>query len=196
MPAPLCSLRYAVTSKTLREMGLVELKRALKTVDKDGLINLVCDLYRHHKQVKDYLDFYVNPDEEALYARCREKVLRAFFPKRGYALRLAEGRKAIAEFRIFGGGNAMLADLMLCYAENGVAYTNEYGDISMSFYDSVSGVYRKALLLMRDEGLLDRFRKRARLLVDETDGIGWGFHSDMMDAFAECYGMPSKRSSR
>lgn len=168
-------------------MGLTELKRELKTLDKEGLVNLVCDLYTQHQPVKEYLDFYINPDENALYKKCREKILRAFFPKRGYSLRLADGKKALSEFRKFGGSNALLADLMLYYAEKGVDYTNEYGDISMAFYDSVSGVYRKALSLMHDEGILDRFKKRARLLVDETNGIGWGFHDDISNAYINFY---------
>jgi hypothetical protein len=169
-------------------MDLMKLKRELNAIDKESLVALICNLYQQYPSVKEHLDYYINPDEDVLYKKCREKVRRAFFLKKRDSLQLADGKKALSDFRKFGGSNALFADLMLFYAEKGVDYTNEYGDISMSFYDSVSGVYRKALTLMHDEGILDRFKKRARALVDETNGIGWGFHDDISDTYSRFYG--------
>ena len=40
-------------------MGLADLKKELKTLDKDQLIALVADLYKKNKAAQEYLDFYV-----------------------------------------------------------------------------------------------------------------------------------------
>ncbi|ABL65267.1 hypothetical protein [Chlorobium phaeobacteroides] len=57
--------------------------------------------------------------------------------------------------------------------------------VQLRFFDSAWGVYRKALSLMQDEGILARFKKRVRLLTDEMNGISWGFHDDISGAYIE-----------
>lgn len=168
-------------------MGLTEVKRALNVLDKESLIKLIAELYKKDKSAKEFLDFYVTPNEQELYLKCKKKIVEAFFPKRGYKLRLSDGKKAIADFKKLGGSNQFLADLMFCYVESGVMYTNEYGDIDMPFYDSVIRVYSNALLLVSKEHILDKFAERAKAVVGDTQGIGWGFHSELSDIYSLTY---------
>lgn len=168
-------------------MGITELKTKLNKLDKDMLIDLVTDLYKKNKSVKEFLDFYVNPDAKELFNKYRDKVYEAFYPKRGDRLRLAEGKKAISEFKKLGTSKELLADLMLFYTETGVKCTNEYGDIDEPFYNSVAGVYSNALTLMRKEKILDKFNARARKIVDDTRGIGWGFYDELSSIYSEYY---------
>ena len=81
----------------------------------------------------------------------------------------------------------LLSELMLFYTETGVKFTNEFGDIDESFYNSLTSVYSNALTLMHKENILDKFANRAKKIVDETNGIGWGFHDDLEDIYAEFY---------
>ncbi|HLP15970.1 MAG TPA: DUF6155 family protein, partial [Bacteroidota bacterium] len=111
----------------------------------------------------------------------------AFFPQRGFMFNLREGKKAISDFKKLGVSSERVVDLMLIYVEDGVRYTNEYGDISESFYNSVAGVYRHALELMKKEQLLEKFQKRAEKMIEETEGIGWGFHDEISDLYGEFY---------
>jgi Na+-transporting NADH:ubiquinone oxidoreductase subunit NqrC len=48
-------------------MGLTDIKKELKKLDKDKLIDLVAALYKKNKSVKEFFDFYVNPDERELF---------------------------------------------------------------------------------------------------------------------------------
>jgi len=68
-----------------------------------------------------------------------------------------------------------LADLSLHFVENGVELTIQYGDIDENFYTSIGNTYSNALDLMDKNGLLDKFKKRAYKIVNDTDDIGWGF---------------------
>ncbi|MEI7696048.1 MAG: DUF6155 family protein [Chlorobium sp.] len=77
-------------------MGIGAVKKELARRDKEELIKLLAELYSKDKATREFLDFYVNPDEEAMHKKCRERISQAFFPKRGYKLRLAEGKKAIS----------------------------------------------------------------------------------------------------
>jgi hypothetical protein len=168
-------------------MGITDIKKELKKLDKDNLIDLISDLYKNNKSVKEFLDFYANPDERELFNKYRVKVFEAFYPKRGYGFKLKDGKQAISDFKKIGASPNLLADLMLFYVETGVIFTNEFGDINEGFYSSIETTYEAALTLMKKENLLDEFAVRAGKVVSDTSGIGWGFHDSLGDIHAEFY---------
>lgn len=137
------------------------------------------------------MDFYVNPDEEELFYKYRDIVFEVFYPKRGNRLRLSVGKKAISDFRKLGLTTDLLADLMLYYVETGVMFTEEYGSINEGFYSSLEKTYVAALTLMKKEGVLDKFARRAAKVVSDTRGIGWGFHDYLADVYADFYPDPN-----
>ncbi|MFP4459111.1 MAG: DUF6155 family protein [Candidatus Zixiibacteriota bacterium] len=168
-------------------MGLRQVKAELKKLKKDTLINLIGELYKNFKPVKEYLEFYMNPDEEKILEQYKEKVREGFFPKRGYRLRLSISRKAINSFKKLGTSKESLADLLLFYVECGVEFTNEFGDIYENFYTSIENTYEKSLNLMAKEGILDKFENRVSAIVKKTEGIGWGFHDFLARLYYEYY---------
>jgi hypothetical protein len=168
-------------------MGLADLKKELKKLDKEKLVDLVADLYKKNKSVKELLDFYVNPNEKELFLKYKDKVYEAYYPKRGTRFKLSDGKKAISDFKKLEASKELLSELMLFYAETGVEFTNEFGDIDEPFYNSIASVYSSALTLMNKEGILDKFADRAKQIVDDTSGIGWGFHDELGDIYCEFY---------
>lgn len=168
-------------------MGLTDIKKELKKLDKDKLIELVADLYKKNKSVKEFFDFYVNPNERELFEKYRDKVFEAFYPKRGYIYKLKEGKQAISDFKKLGTSTELLADLMLFYVETGIKYTNDYGDINEAFYKSLATTFVDSLTLMNKENLLDRFEDRVEKVIDDTNGIGWGFHDYLVQIWINFY---------
>lgn len=168
-------------------MGLSDVKKELKKLEKDKLINLIADLYTKNKSVKEFFDFYVNPNETELFERYRNKVFEAFYPKRGYGYNLKDGKQAISDFKKSGSSPALIADLMLFYVETGVQFTNDFGDINKTFYSSLESTYLAVLKFMRSEQLLDNFSERAFRIVHNTIDIGWGFHDYLIDVYWQFY---------
>jgi hypothetical protein len=168
-------------------MGLTDIKRELKKLDKDKLIDLVSDLYKKNKSVKEFFDFYINPDERELFNKYRDKVFEAFYPNRGYSFKLKDGKQAISNFKKLEPSTDLVADLMLFYVETGVKFTNDFGNIDERFYSSLETTYVAALTLMRKENLLDKFADRAGKVVRDTSGIGWGFHDYLSDVHSDFY---------
>jgi Family of unknown function (DUF6155) len=168
-------------------MGLIDVKKELNKLDKDEIIDLVAELYKNYKSPKDFLDFWVNPNENDLFAKYRDKVFRAFplEPDEDYSLK--NGKQAISDFKKFHPSADFVADLMLFYVETGVIFTNEFGDIDEPFYSSMETTYESALKLMKKENLLNKFAIRAEKIVDDTDGIGWGFHDSLGDIYCAFY---------
>ncbi|MDD3131044.1 MAG: DUF6155 family protein, partial [Bacteroidales bacterium] len=97
-------------------MGLNDIKKELKKLDKDKLVDLVADLYKKNKSVKEFLEFYVSPNEQELFLKYKEKVYEAFYPKRGYRFKLSDGKKAISDFKKLEASKELLSELMLFYA--------------------------------------------------------------------------------
>lgn len=76
---------------------------------------------------------------------------------------------------------------MLFYVETGVKFTNDFGDINEVFYKSLATTFVDSLTLMRTENLLDKFEGRVGKVVDDTSGIGWGFHNFLVQVWVDFY---------
>lgn len=76
---------------------------------------------------------------------------------------------------------------MLFYVETGVKFTNDFGDIDEGFYLSMETTYVSALTLMQKENVLEKLADRAGKVVNDTSGIGWGFHDFLIDAHSNFY---------
>ena len=168
-------------------MSKRELKKELESFDKKKLINLICDLYDKNKSVKEYLEYFVNPDEEEALNSYKVKVREAFYPKRGFGFKISVGKKAISDFRKLKPSPDSLIDLMMYYVECGVEFTNDYGDIEEGFYSSIEGVYNDALKMISKNGLDDKYKIRANEILKETRNIGWEFHDSLSYSYHEIY---------
>ena len=168
-------------------MGLTDIKKELKKLDKEKLVDLVADLYKKNKSVKEFFDFYVKPNERELFNKYRDKIFLAFYPKRGFGYKLKDGKQAITDFKKLGTSPDLLADLMLFYVETGVSFTNDFGDINEAFYKSLATTFVDSLTLLSKENILDKFTDRVGQLVDDTSGIGWGFHDYIVQVWIDFY---------
>jgi hypothetical protein len=168
-------------------MGLADLKKELKKLDKEKLIDLIGDLYKKNKSAKEFFDFYVSPNEDELFKKYRDKVFEAFYPKRGYGYNLKDGKQAINDFKKLGPATELLANLMLFYVESGVKFTNDFGDVNEAFYNSLTTTFVDALKIMDKENLLSHFEERVEKIVNDTSGIGWGFHDYLVQVWFDFY---------
>jgi len=73
-------------------MGLREVKLELNKLEKEALIKHISELYKKFKPIKEYFDFYINPDESEILEQYKEKVREGFYPKRGNRLKLSISR--------------------------------------------------------------------------------------------------------
>jgi hypothetical protein len=168
-------------------MSKRDLKKELADFDRTKLIGLISELYDKNKSVKEYLDYYLKPDEKAILKVYKAKVKEAFYPKRGFGFKLALGKKAINDFRKLSPSPDSLIDLMLYYVECGVEFTNEYGDINENYYLSLERVFRDSMELIDIHSLHDSLKDRALTILSDTATIGWGFHDTIGDFYYETF---------
>lgn len=179
------------TKKPTRKAGgWSAARKHLATWDKPALLALVKDLYDSAAGNRNFIHARCQAEDGGgeVLETYRRKIVEQFFPKRGFGkLKLAEARKAIRDFRKATGNIPGTAELLLTYVENGVEFTNEYGDIDERFYDSVESALEDLAKLLRAEGqdLYPQFRDRLADIEQNTDGIGWGFHDFICDVVGQ-----------
>lgn len=171
------------------KLNLNHLKKYLRDCPKEELISDVSKLIKRFPQVKDYYQLKLNPQVESEIARKYKKIIEdEFFPARGYGkARLSVAKKAISEYKKVCITEIGMIDMMLFYVEQGVKFTNAYGDIDESFYYSIEGIYEKAISEIIKTGLEETFEERCRKIVEDTSDIGWGFHDNLSEIYEKAF---------
>ena len=81
-------------------MSKAQLKKNLMALTKEQVIDVVLELYDARKEAKEYLDFYLNPNDDAKLEEYKKIIYNEFFPKRGEPkCRFSVCRKAISDFK-------------------------------------------------------------------------------------------------
>ena len=170
-------------------MSVVKLKTLLANKPQKELVAEIAELYKKLDVVKAYYDTQLNTLTEEDYFQQQKAIIQnEFFPRNGFGDgRLSVARKAVMDFKKLFGMKDNLIDLAVFYVEKGVQYTCSYGDISESFYNSMEGMYLKALEWMKELNLLEVYKDRMESICYATSGIGWGFHDQLCYTFDEFY---------
>jgi len=146
-------------------MKINELKRNLKESTKEQLIKDIADLFKKNSFVKDYYNTkYSNDNNQSVLIKYKDII-------------------AITEFKKISNDRTQIAELMVFYVENGVKYTDCYGDINQQFYLSMESMYERALEFITDNGLLAKFNARCLKIVNDTSDMGWGFHDQLCEIY-------------
>ncbi|MED4352470.1 DUF6155 family protein [Schinkia azotoformans] len=171
----------------MTKIKITDLKKKLKEFDQKELIQLVTELYKLNKDVQDFLSskFIGEKAVEALFESAKKKVNDEFLPDKGFGkMRLGEARDAITNFKKITGDQLRTLDLMLFYVEVGTEFTNTYGDIDGRFYDSMISMYNKVISeCAKDEKLFKIFHDRLSSVIEDSSGIGWGYHDALWDLY-------------
>lgn len=168
-------------------MSKVLLKKKLASMPKAEIIGLVAELYEAKKEAKEYLDYWMNPDEGAKLEVYMKIIRYEFYPpgNREPKTRFSVCKKAISDYKKLKPSAGAVAELMLCLVENAYRFTADYGDMWESYYDSVISNFGALLKHIDKTGLFDVYRARLEQCVEIVCDCGWGLYDDMGDMFYE-----------
>ena len=173
-----------------------EISRYLESLSAEELTEEIKKLHKLFPDVRKYYKVQLQDNgEEELLAKCKKILQKAFSPYSDYSgPKLREARNAVNDFIKLSGNSSNIAEAMIYYAEMGVKFTNDYGDINEAFYASVENMYEKAAEYVNEHELKDKFVERFKKMAEETDGIGWGFHDTLVDIYLEHFNLPLRKS--
>jgi hypothetical protein len=166
-----------------------DLKRYLSQRSETQLANEIVDLFQKIPAVKDYYQVKLDPQAADAVAEKYKTIIRREFAteSRPGAGRLSIARKAVMDFKKVAGSVDSVADMMLFYVEQGVAYTEAFGDIDEPFYNSMESMYQTAAQWTTKHGLTPVFLPRFQRIVGATEPMGWGFYDTLSDIYQEFF---------
>lgn len=185
------ALRTPIEAKKPVKLTKAALKKQLKTKTRDELADLIVRCSEVSKDVERHLAVALlgEPAVESIYLEYRSKVQDAFHPKRGGGMfHFQFAKKDIAEFKRITGSAKYTTDLMLVFVESGVEFTNTFGDIDATFYNMLAKMYEEIIIAVNlDEtaDLWEELEERISAVVENTDGIGWGFHNNIEQSYSQ-----------
>ncbi|MGH6894125.1 MAG: hypothetical protein ACREEP_17915, partial [Dongiaceae bacterium] len=148
--------------------------------DRAGLLGLVQDLYAVNKENQVFLHarFSVGADPLAVY---KKRIETALFPDWNKPVRIAEAKKAIADYRKAIGLPDGLLELQIYFCEVAMGFSMEYGYMDENYADAIALQFEAALQGLTAApqfaqspgcGRLDK----VRLLAAD---VGYGLHDEM-----------------
>lgn len=171
-------------------LSISEVKSMLKNQSKEELVKLIVDSYKAIPQLKEYITVkYANQDTiEQIAEVYKDKIYNVFFPQNMNAqFKISNAKKVISDFKKLCSNQKIVIDLMIYYVEMGVEFTNTYGDIDEDFYNSVEGMYEVVvndINKSKDSKIFRIYGDRLTSVIDNTRGIGWGFHDGLKFIYA------------
>jgi len=171
-----------MTSQTI---NLTILKKYFKDCSKQDLEKDITEIFRKYPAIKEYYQTKLLPQADAeIIAKYKKIIENEFFPTRGYGnAKLSVAKKAIADYKKICQFPENLIDMMLFYVEQGVKFTNAYGDINEAFYNSMESMFAKAVELICKQDLKDSCEQRCQKIVGDTGDIGWGFYDTLSEIY-------------
>ena len=170
-------------------MSKTALKKHLQALPKERIIETLLDAYTNSPPVKEYFDFYLIPNETEKaekYKTIIKKEFDLYNPEKA-GLKYSVAKKAISEFATFKPSPEVLADVMLTLPEAACEFTYTYGDMEESFYDAAVNNFRRVLIYMEKNGILQKFKQRCANCVKHASPCGYGFADEIEQLFYEYY---------
>ncbi len=177
-------------------MSKAQLKKHLNTLDKSQIIEMVMELYDAHKEAKEYLEFYVNPDEDKKLDEFKKIVLKEFDDdiSRDPQCRFSVCRKALSDFKKLAPSTETLAEAMVYYVERVCEFSFYAGDLWEQYYDSATSNFRSMLKFLVKNNMLEAMMPRVVQIMAWCWPCGYGFHDEIGDSFCEL--VPSQYHSK
>lgn len=143
-------------------MSKTTLKKLLLELDKDQLMQVILDLYNARKEAREYLEYFVDPDENAMFEKYRGIIIKEFFPVKGRAKgRTSVCKKAIKDFSLLHPSPRLVGELKMCLIEMILSYAVRMRTrIKESHENTLFAVFEEMLDYMYSHDLLLGFEPR------------------------------------
>ena len=175
-----------------REMTIPELKKKLAGLDRKELEKMLCDVYKNSEQAEQIMNLALLDETygDRLLEQYHDRLYKIFFPydimRTGFSLSMAKG--VVSDFKKICQNIELISELKLYFVECGTEFTNMFGDIDERFYNMVGDAFHDVVkIVSQDKKLFEKWSSRLIAVVQESDGIGWGFHDYLA---SEYYSIP------
>ena len=168
-------------------MSKSPVKKLLSGMSKEDVINVVLELYDARKEAREYLDYFVNPNEKSELEKFKKNVLKEFDNDgiRMPQCRFSVCRKALSDFKKLSPSAETLAEAMVFYVERVYEFSFCNGDLWEQYYDSAISNFRSTLKFLIKNNLLESMIPRIVQIMAWSWPCGYGFHDETGETFCK-----------
>ena len=148
---------------------------------------MVMELYDARREAREYLDYYVNPDENKELEKFKKIVFKEFDDdiSRDPQCRFSVCRKALSDFKKLAPSTNTLAEAMVYYVERVCEFSFYAGDLWEQYYDSAVSNFRSTLKFLVKNDMLEAMMPRVVQIMAWCWPCGYGFYDEIGDSFCE-----------
>lgn len=164
-------------------MSKSKLKKELAGMTQDQVADLMIQVYEASKEAKAWLDFYLNPDIEALSEKYRKQIHLKCYGRSGRARRpkMRDCNQLVNSFSRIVQDPAPVSDLMLYFMEEITGVAAMKGKAGETYIKTLTRQFRKTLEFLQSSGLLEYSMPRIRKII----GIAKLCGRQLADAYEE-----------
>lgn len=153
-------------------MSKLQLRKVLSGMDRDQIEQILLDAYTARKEIKEYFDYFANPDVDKLEEKYQGVILKEISRhKRGWSkCRISVIKKQLKEFASFQPGVDKEIDLMIFILEK-ILSAEKYVYFTDSQFQQYSLLLDQLLVFADTNLMLEQTLSRVlALLRDATSG--------------------------
>jgi len=162
-------------------MSKTELKKYLKTLTADELVDVIMEAYDARKQTKEYFEYYLNPDEKGQVAKINELIRKEFYSTRGKRkCRVSGIKKAIREFEKLYPDPMNIVTVKFNFVLACVEVGSSYFGFDRLFR-SAETMFAEALKDAGNGGIFKNVVGMARKIVEMDSGLDYVLNEALQD---------------
>jgi len=168
--------------------GWSDVKAALQSYDRTGLLGLVRDMYATNKDNQSFLHarLGLGPNQLKPYKDIISRWVNPDF-MRNQPVSVSKAKKAISDYKKAIGRPDGLAELSIFYCEEAFAFVESCGLEDEGYFLALIRMYQQATTCVSDLPNDGRgnFIERLDQLRSRATDIGWGVHEELNDIWYE-----------
>lgn len=156
-------------------MSKAQLKKYIQGLDREHLEELILDIYSDVKPVKDYLDFFLNPDIDKIVDKTKRTIFSKIFRPNGdpvLRLKFTKINEIMKDFTMKIRDPYMVADMMVYLLSLLCEYGSHYYH-EEPFVNSLVANFGRLSKWAVSKGIDQDYKEVMYALIKQTHSIGW-----------------------
>lgn len=153
-------------------MSKAALKKTMSALEKEQVIEIVCELYDARKEAKEYLEYWLNPNPAKALETAKESVDKMFFFTSGKNRKEPSAtslKKLVKDFSLMVFEPEMIADLLVHIAMQHYKWLTGKTSGFMTVETSVRRSYENAFTYVEGAGLEPVYGLKLQRLKEYID---------------------------
>jgi hypothetical protein len=171
-------------------LTITQLKRRLKELTKEEIIELFIEAVRSNKHTQSFVSVKIQGENAViqLLENCKQSIYKQFYPTRGLPkLRVTAVEQAISNMRSVGEGTIWHFELLVYFCEVAVQHIHENWDIFEDMGDFFTDTYEAVIQTLNKEktpDLYEKYQDRLKAIVDTKGCECWGIHDSLEGSYS------------